>query len=37
MEKKQIDIIFCQVNKHKPNMTFDCFLQSLTKIAEYKF
>eukprot|EP00347_Sterkiella_histriomuscorum_P004180 403361442 len=37
MDKKKLDLIFCQVNKHKPNMTFENFLQSLTKIAEYKF
>jgi hypothetical protein len=37
MEKKRIDLIFCQVNKHKPNMQFENFLQALTKIAEYKY
>ena len=26
MEKKRLDIIFCQVNKHKPNMNFESFL-----------
>ena len=37
MDKKKVDIIFCQINKHKPNMNFDNFLQCLTKVAEYKF
>lgn len=37
MEKKRFDLIFCQVNKHKPNMVFDTFLQVLTKVADYKF
>jgi hypothetical protein len=37
MEKKRLDLIFCQVNKHKPNMQFEIFLQVLTKIADYKF
>ena len=37
MEKKKIDLIFCSVNKHKPNMQFENFLQALTKIAEHKF
>ena len=23
MEKKKLDLMFCQVNKHKPNMQFD--------------
>ena len=26
MEKKKLDLLFCQVNKHKPNMQFDQFL-----------
>lgn len=26
MDKKRIDLIFCSVNKHKPNMTFENFL-----------
>lgn len=37
MDKKRIDLIFCSVNKHKPNMTFENFLQALTKIAEFKY
>ncbi len=37
MDKKRLDLVFCQVNKHKPNMTFESFLQTLTKIAEYKY
>jgi hypothetical protein len=37
MEKKKLDLIFCQVNKHKPNMVFETFLQVLTKIAEHKY
>lgn len=37
VDKKKIDLIFCAVNKHKPNMSFDCFLQTLTKIAESKY
>ncbi len=35
--KINIDIIFCSVNKHKPNMTFDVFLQALIKISELKY
>lgn len=26
MDKKRIDLIFCSVNKHKPNMAFENFL-----------
>lgn len=37
MTKKKIDLIFCQVNKNKPNMNFENFLQALTKLAEFKF
>jgi hypothetical protein len=37
MGKKRIDLIFCAVNKHKANMTFDAFLQALIKIAEFKY
>lgn len=37
MEKKRIDIMFCQVNKNKANMPFESFLQILTKVSEYKF
>lgn len=37
MEKKKLDLIFCQVNKHKPNMSFDNFLSCLPKMAEFKF
>jgi hypothetical protein len=37
MNKKRIDLIFCAVNKHKVNMTFDLFLQALIKIAEFKY
>ncbi len=37
MEKKRLDLIFCQVNKHKPNMAFENFLSCLPKIAEFKF
>lgn len=37
MNKKRIDLIFCAVNKHKPFMSFDVFLQALIKIAEFKF
>lgn len=37
MDKKRLDLIFCQVNKHKPNMLFDQFLQVLTKIADLKY
>ena len=37
MNKKRIDLIFCSVNKHKPFMSFDVFLQVLIKIAEFKF
>ena len=33
MNKKRIDLIFCAVNKHKPFMSFDVFLQALIKIA----
>lgn len=37
MEKKRLDLIFCQVNKHKSHMSFESFLQTLTKLAEYKY
>jgi hypothetical protein len=37
MDKKKVDLIFCAVNKHKPNMNFDNFLMALTKIAESKY
>ena len=37
MNKKRIDLIFCSVNKHKVNMSFDVFLQALIKIAEFKY
>ena len=37
MNKKRIDLIFCSVNKHKVNMSFDIFLQALIKIAEFKY
>lgn len=32
--KKRADLIFCQINKHKVNMTFETFLQTLIKIGE---
>ena len=35
--KKRIDLIFCSVNKHSPNMTFDIFLQALIKIGQFKY
>lgn len=34
MTKKKVDLIFCSVNKHKSNMTFDVFLQTLIRIGE---
>lgn len=37
LEKKMIDIMFCQVNKHKANMNFNNFLHLLTKISEFKY
>lgn len=37
MNKKRIDLIFCQVNSHKSNMPFDKFLQCLIKLAEFKY
>lgn len=37
MNKKRVDLIFCSVNKHKVNMTFDVFLQAMIKIAEFKY
>jgi len=37
MEKKRLDLIFCQVNKHKSHMSFESFLQTLTKLADYKY
>ena len=36
MNKKRIDLIFCQVNSHKSNMPFEKFLQCLIKLAEFK-
>jgi len=33
--KKQVDLIFCSVNKSKPNMSFDNFLTSLIRISMY--
>lgn len=35
MNKKRIDLIFCQVNKNKANMTFDIFLQALVKLSQF--
>ena len=37
MKKKRIDLIFCQVNKHKVNMPFENFLVALVKLAEFKY
>jgi hypothetical protein len=37
VDKKRIDLIFVQVNKHKANMNFDTFLKTLVKIAEHKY
>ena len=37
MNKKRIDLIFCQVNQNKSNMPFEKFLQCLIKLAEFKF
>jgi hypothetical protein len=37
LTKKKLDIIFCSVNKHQANMSFDNFLTTLTKIAEIKY
>lgn len=37
MNKKRVDLIFCQVNSHKSNMPFDKFLQCLIKLAELKY
>jgi len=36
-DKKRIDLIFCSVNKHNANMTFDVFLQALIKIGQFKY
>lgn len=35
MNKKRIDLIFCQVNKNKANMTFEIFLQALVKLSQF--
>ena len=37
MNKKRIDLIFCSVNKHKVNMSFELFLQALVKIGQFKY
>ena len=37
VDKKRIDLIFVQVNKHKSNMTFETFLRALIKIGEHKY
>lgn len=37
MNKKRMDLIFVQVNSHKPNMPYEVFLHSLIKIAEFKY
>ena len=37
VDKKRIDLIFVQVNKHKSNMTFETFLKALIKIGEHKY
>jgi hypothetical protein len=37
MNKKRIDLIFCAVNKHKVNMSFEVFLQALVKIGQFKY
>ena len=37
MNKKRVDLIFCQVNQNKSNMPFEKFLQCLVKLAEFKF
>ena len=37
MNTKRIDLIFCQVNHHKPNMTFEVFMQALVKLGDFKF
>ena len=36
MNKKRLDLMFCQMNSHQVNMSFETFLQTLIKIAEYK-
>ena len=35
--KKRIDLIFVQINKHRMNMNFEVFLQTLIKIAEHVY
>ncbi len=37
LTKKQLDLLFVQENKHKPNMEFPTFLNMLPKIAYYAF
>jgi hypothetical protein len=37
VNKKQLDIIFCTVNQHKPNMSFNLYLETLTKVAILKY
>ena len=35
--KKRIDLIFVKINKHRMNMNFEVFLQTLIKIAEHVY
>ena len=35
--KKRIDLIFVKINKHRMNMNFEAFLQTLIKIAEHVY
>jgi len=36
-EKKSLDLIFCSKNKHRPNMSFDTFLDCIPDIALFKY
>ena len=36
-DKKSLDIIFCSHNKHKPNMSFEVFLDVIPDIAKFRY
>ena len=37
LSRKNIDLLFCQFNKHQPNMSFTTFLRLLSRVAEIKY
>ena len=37
LHKTRVELIFSSVNKHKPQMLFDSFLDSLIKVAEVRY